>query len=66
MSRGDDRKRIYAMASDCGRFMDYVTEAEERYQFSWYAYFMMANHFHMFIEAMLPNISQIMHYIKGS
>jgi chromosomal replication initiation ATPase DnaA len=32
ISRGDDRKRIYTIPSDYGRFMDYVVKAQERYQ----------------------------------
>jgi putative transposase len=46
--------------------MDYVVKAKERYQFMFYAYCLMANHFHLLVETRLPNISQIMHYIKGS
>jgi len=66
MSRGDDRKKIYTIPSDNGKFMDYVIKAKERYQFYLYAYCLMANHFHLLLETMLPNISQIMHYVKGS
>jgi len=66
MSRGDDRKKIYAIPRDYSKFMDYVVKAKERYQFSLYAYCLMANHFHLLLETMLPNISRIMHYIKGS
>lgn len=65
-SRGDDRKRIYTLASDYGKFMDYIMKAKERYQFCLYAYCLMANHFHLFIETQLPNLSRIMHYVKGS
>ena len=66
ISRGDDRKKIYTISSDYDRFMDYVMKAKTRYQFSLYAYCLMANHFHLLLETMLPNISRIIHYIKGS
>jgi len=66
MSRGDDRKRIYTIPSDYLKFMDYVMKAKERYQFCLYAYCLMVNHFHLLVETLLPNISKIMHYIKGS
>jgi REP element-mobilizing transposase RayT len=66
MSRGDDRKRIYTTPSDYGKFMDYVMQAKERYQFYLYAYCLMANHFHLLVETRLPNISRIVHDIKGS
>lgn len=66
MSRGDNRKRIYTMASDYGKFMDYVMKAKERCQYYLYAYCLMVNHFHLLVETLLPNISKIMHYIKGS
>lgn len=46
--------------------MNYVVKAKERYQFYLYAYCLLANHFHLLIETTLPNISKIMHYIKGS
>lgn len=66
ISRGDDRKRIYTLQSDYGKFMDYVMKAKARYHFCLYAYCLMANHFHLLVETLLPNISKIMHYIKGS
>lgn len=66
MSRGDDRKKVYTRPADNGKFIDYVVKAKERYQFYLYAYCLMSNHFHLLLETMLPNISKIMHYIKGS
>lgn len=66
MSRGDDRKKIYTSAADYRKFMDYVVKAKERYQFYLYAYCLMVNHFHLLLETKLPNLSRIMHYIKGS
>jgi len=66
MSRGDDRKKIYTIPADYKRFMGYVIKAKERYQFTLYAYCLMANHFHLLLETKLPNISRVMHYIKGS
>lgn len=66
MSRGDDRKKIYTKPGDYGKFMDYMVKAKEGYQFYLYAYCLMANHFHLLLETKLPNISKIMHYVKGS
>lgn len=66
MSRGDDRKKIYGQPGDYGKFMDYALKAKKRYSYHLYAYCLMPNHFHLLVETMLPNISQIMHYIKGS
>ncbi len=66
MSRGDDRKRVYTRPGDYHTFLDYVVKAKERYQFYLYAYCLLSNHFHLLIETRLPNISKIMHYIKGS
>jgi REP element-mobilizing transposase RayT len=66
MSRGDDRKKVYTSASDYRKFMDYVVKAKERYQFYLYAYCLMPNHFHLLLETKLPNLSRIMHFIKGS
>jgi putative transposase len=66
MSRGDDRKKIYTRAGDYGKFMDYILKAKEKYDFYLYAYCLMTNHFHLLLETRSPNISKIMHYIKGS
>lgn len=66
MSRGDDRKPIYASAADYRKFMAYAVKAKERYQCCLYAYCLMANHFHLLLETKLPNLSKIMHHIKGS
>lgn len=66
MSRGDDRKRIYTGSRDYEKFMGYVIQAKERYRFYLYAYCLMPNHFHLLLETRLPNISAIMHYIKGA
>ena len=46
--------------------MDYVVTAKERYHFCLYAYCLMPNHFHLLLETKLPNLSRIMHFIKGS
>lgn len=66
MSRGDDRKKIYNQPGDYGKFMDYALKAKKRYSYHLYAYCLMPNHFHLLVETTLPNISRIMHYIKGS
>lgn len=66
MSRGDERKKIFTCRGDYSKFMEYVMKAKERYQYCLYAYCLLSNHFHLMLETMLPNISRIMHYIKGS
>ncbi len=65
-SRGDGRRKIYGSESDYNKFLEYLLKAKERYQFRFYAYALMPNHFHLLIETLKPNISQIMHYIKSS
>jgi len=66
MSRSDDLKKIYTRPGDYVKFLEYIVKAKERYQFYLYAYCLMTNHFHLLLETRLPNISRIMHYVKGS
>ncbi|MCK4519744.1 MAG: transposase [Candidatus Omnitrophica bacterium] len=63
-SRGDDRKRIYISDYDYKKFLEYVSAAKDRYKFYLYAYVLMSNHYHLFIETTQPNLSRIMQYIN--
>lgn len=66
MSRGNDRRKIFARYGDYIKFMEFLKTAKERYAFFLYAYCLMPNHFHLLLETQLPNISTIMHFINGS
>jgi putative transposase len=65
-NRGDGRKRIYASEYDNEKFLEYIIQAKKRFKFRLYAYVLMRNHYHLFLETLLPNLSRIMHFINGS
>ncbi|MFH1062630.1 MAG: transposase [Candidatus Omnitrophota bacterium] len=63
-SRGDDRKRIFISDYDFEKFLEYLEKAKEKYKFKLYAYCLMSNHYHLFIETLQPNLSKIMQYLN--
>jgi putative transposase len=65
-NRGDGRRNIYQSESDHLKFLDYLLEAKEKYQFYVYAYVLMSNHYHLLIKTLQSNLSKIMHYINSS
>jgi len=65
-SRGNEKKDIFKHDGDREKFIAYLKEAKERYEFLLYAYALMNNHYHLLVETPLANITQIMHYINSS
>ena len=65
-SRGDDRKKIFLNERDYEKFLEYISFAKAKYTFHVYAYCLMTNHYHLFLETIQANISKIMQYINGS
>lgn len=63
-SRGDDRKKIYISEFDFKKFLEYLLKAKERFRFYLYAYVLMPNHYHLLMETLQPNLSQIMQYLN--
>lgn len=63
-SRGDDRKKIFLSDFDFEKFLEYVEVAKDKYNFHFYAYCLMSNHYHLFLETIHPNLSKIMQYIN--
>ena len=63
-SRGDDRKKIFLSDYDFEKFLEYLLVAKNKYKFHLYAYCLMNNHYHLFIETLQPNLSKIMQYIN--
>ena len=64
-SRGDGRRKIYKKEKDYIKFLEYVMRAKDRFQFRLYAYVLMTNHYHLLIQTLQANLSQIMHYINS-
>ena len=65
-SRGDDRKKIYISEYDYKKFFEYLLTAKEKFKFHLYAWCLMTNHYHLFLETLQPNLSRIMQYINTS
>jgi len=63
-SRGDNRKNIFISNYDFEKFLEYLLLAKDKYKFNLYAYCLMPNHYHLFLETLQPNLSKIMQYIN--
>lgn len=65
-SRGNDRKKIFTGEQDYQKFQEYLKAAKDKFGFHLYAYCLMGNHYHLFLEINQPNLSRIMQYINTS
>ena len=63
-SRGNERKAIFSDKKDYEKFLHYVVEARDKFQFYLYAYVLMTNHYHLLIETAHPNLSRVMQYLN--
>lgn len=63
-SKGDNRKKIFLSDYDYEKFLEYLAAAKNKYNFRLYAYCLMSNHYHLFLEILQPNLSKIMHYLN--
>ena len=63
-SRGDDRKRVFVSDYDFHKFLEYLIEAKDKYEFYVYAYCLMPNHYHLLLETTQPNLSRIMQQVN--
>jgi REP element-mobilizing transposase RayT len=50
MARGNDGQKIFLGKSDYQAFIEALRTVRQRYPFSLYAYVLMPNHFHLFLE----------------
>lgn len=65
-SRGNACKSIYKINSDRRKFLNYLSEAKNKYRFKLYAYVLMTNHYHLILETPDPNLNRIMQYLNSS
>jgi putative transposase len=63
-SRGNNRAQIFFVDSDYKKFLEYIGKAKEKYNFYLCAYVLMANHYHLLLETVSPNLSKIMQYLN--
>src|ERR1019366_9956585 len=64
-SRGNEKKRTFFSDDDRLHFLRLLGRAVPRFSWICYAYCLMDNHYHLFIETTLANISQGMKYLNG-
>ena len=64
-SRGDGREPIYLSVNDRKAFLSILGNTYERFHWQCYSYCLMSNHYHLFIETPLANLSKGMHYLNG-
>lgn len=65
-SRGIERRSIFCDRYDRNRFLFYLHENLQRYEVILFAYALMRNHYHLFIQTLMPNLSRFMHDINTS
>ena len=65
-SRGIEKRSIFLDRNDRNRFMFYLRENQQRYSVNIYAYVLMRNHYHLFLETIRPNLNRFMHDLNTS
>jgi len=65
-SRGNERKNIFKSLRDREKFLSYLESATKRYGAAIHVHCLMDNHYHLFIETPLGNLSKIIQHINGA
>ena len=65
-SRGNRREQIFYNDEDRKKFLEKINETCLKYSFICFAYCLMDNHYHLFLQTLLPNLSEGMHYLNTS
>lgn len=65
-ARGDEQKEIFKSGRDRQRFLEYLLSESDRYGIVVHCYCLMTNHYHLFLQTTLPNLSQAMQHLNGS
>jgi REP element-mobilizing transposase RayT len=65
-ARGNEKKRIFFNKFDYKKFKEYVSDAQDKFNFSIQCYMLMSNHYHLILETPEANLTKVMHYINGS
>ncbi len=64
-SRGNEKMDIYRDDPERKRFMKFLSDAKEKYDFKLYAYVLMSNHYHLLIEPCSAPLSKIMQILNS-
>ena len=65
LNRGNARAAVFQDADDYELFLDQLTRSCTRLSVAVHAYVLMTNHFHLFINTRLANLSRFMHYLQS-
>lgn len=65
-SRGNEKRPVFKNERDREKFLVYLESAVVRYGAVIHVWCLMDNHYHLFIETPLGNLSQIMRHINGA
>lgn len=65
-SRGNEQKDVFKSQKDREKFLEYLGSATKRYGAVIHAYCLMSNHYHLLLETLEENLSQIMRHINGA
>src|SRR5688572_26035849 len=64
-SRGNNRDPIFLEDADRHHFLRLLAQTVEKFRWRCYAYCLMDNHFHLFVETLEANISKSMKWLNG-
>ncbi len=63
MSRGNERQKIFTTKGDREMFLGVLSEGLKRYEGICHSWCLMGNHYHLMIETLLPNLSELMRWV---
>lgn len=64
-SRGLERREIFRDRSDFVKFLKILTKVQKALSFICHSYCLMPNHYHLYLETPLANLSKVMQEING-
>lgn len=64
-SRGNDKRLLYLDDGDRFRFVDLMGQAVKTYNWILYAYVLMPNHYHLFLQLVEETLSDGMRFLNG-
>lgn len=65
-ARGNERNSIYREEWDYQKFLEILSELQQRYDVLIHGYVLMGNHYHLLIETPKGNITKVMHYLNAT
>ena len=66
ISRGNGGEKIFRSIRDREKFIEYLEKTVERFSIIIHTYCLMANHYHLLIETLQPNLSVAVQWLNVS